>query len=76
MVDLSIQQEITKQLDRMPLELQRRVLDFAEALAQPRPKGQPGSELLRFAGFLDADSAREIREAVEAECERVDLNEW
>ena len=76
MLDVKIQHEIARQLEQMPEELQRRVLDFVQILAQPRPKGEPGKELLRFAGLLDADSAREIAEAIEAGCERPDPNGW
>jgi len=76
MLDSAIQQQITEQLDQMPAELQRRVLHFAQALAQSLPRGEPGRELLRFAGFLDETSAREIMDAVEAGCERVDIDEW
>ncbi len=76
MVDVAIQQELARQLDQLPPELQRRVLDFAQALTQSRLKGEPGKELLRSAGFLDEISAREMREAIEAGCERVDVNEW
>ena len=76
MADQTIQQEIAKELERMPAELQRRVLDFARALGRPRSKGEPGKELVRFAGLLDSDSARQIAEAIEAGCEQPDLNEW
>lgn len=36
------------------------------------PKGVPGRDLLRFAGTLDPVSVREMREAIEEECEGVD----
>jgi len=42
----------------------------------PPPKGVSGRDLLRFAGILDAESAREMEEAIEEGCERVDLDEW
>jgi hypothetical protein len=74
--DLTIKEAITEQLDHMPLELQRRVLDFAQTLAQSRPRGEPGKELLRFAGLLDAETAQSMMESIEAGCERIDVNEW
>lgn len=74
--DPKIQQQIQRELERMPLELQRRVLDFAQPLAQSRPRGEAGKELLWFAGLLDPDSARSMQEAIEAGCERVDPDEW
>jgi len=41
-----------------------------------RPRGVSGKALTRFAGTMDAQSVREIEEAVEAGCEQVDLSEW
>ena len=55
--DTDIKQEILKQLDHLPTEMQRRVLSFAQELAVSRPKGVPGRELLQFAGILGGDEA-------------------
>ena len=76
MVDPLIQQEIQEQLDRIPLEAQYRVLDFAKVLAQSGLKGEAGKDLLPFAGFLDPASLREMIEAIESACEQVDIHEW
>lgn len=76
MVDPSIHDEITKQLDRMPVAEQRRVLDFAHAVGNSGRGGESGTELLRFAGLFDADSIREMKKAIESGCERVDPDEW
>jgi len=40
------------------------------------PRGVPGRDLLRFAGTIDAESAREMEEAIEDGCERIDPEEW
>ena len=72
----SVQQEISKELERLPIELQQRVLEYTRALGGTKPEGQPGKELLRFAGLIDADTARTMLEAIEAGCERVDPNDW
>lgn len=39
------------------------------------PRGVPGRDLLRFAGTIDAKSAREMEEAIEEGCERIDPDE-
>jgi hypothetical protein len=70
----TIKQEIIKKLDHMPPELQLRVLDFTQALVQP--KGVPGKQLLRFAGILKADDIRAITQAIEEGCEQVEISEW
>jgi hypothetical protein len=72
----TIKQEIVRQLDHLPLELQRRVLDFTQALVLSLPKGVSGKQLLRFAGVLKAEDAQVMTQAIEAGCERVDTNEW
>lgn len=76
MTDSTIKQEIVRQLDHLPLELQRRVLDFAQALVLSSPKGVPGKQFLRFSGFLKEDDIQAMTQAIEAGCERVDMNEW
>ncbi len=72
----TIKQDIARQLDHLPPELQRQVLDFAQALAKSYPKGVPGKQLLRFSGIMEAEDIQAITQAVEASCERVDMNEW
>ncbi len=76
MTHSSIKKEIVEQLDHLPPELQRRVLDFTRALALSSLKGVPGKQLLRFAGILEPDDAQAIAQAIEAGCEQVDADEW
>ena len=76
MIDTTIRNELLKQVEQLSAELQRKVLDFAVALVQSVPKGTPGKELLRFAGLLDSQDAREMIDAIEKGCEQVDTNEW
>ena len=76
MIDTTIRNELLKQVEQLSAELQRKVLDFAVALVQSEPKGTPGKELLRFAGLLDSEDAREMIDAIEKGCEQVDTNEW
>jgi hypothetical protein len=68
----SIKQEIIKQLDKLPLELQRRVLDFAHALVMSTPRGMSGKDLLRFAGIIDEEDLKAMEKAIEEGCERID----
>ena len=75
MIDAAIREQLLKELEQLSPNLQRRVVDFAAALVQSVPKGTPGDQLLRFAGVLDPEDAREMIEAIEAGCERVDGNE-
>ena len=76
MVATAIQEELLKRLEQLAPEMQRRVLDFATALVLSKPKGTPAADLLRFAGTIGPEDARQMTEAIEAECERIDPNEW
>ena len=70
------QQEIIEQLDKLPIELQMRVLDFAYALVMSTPRGTPGKDLLRFAGIIDEEDLKAMEKAIEEYCERIDESEW
>lgn len=72
----TITQQIIRQVDQLPLDFQRRVLDFAQALALSLPRGTPGKQLLRFAGIIKPDDIEAMTRAIEAGCEKVDADEW
>jgi len=71
-----ITQQVIRQLNQLPFELQRKVLDFARALALSLPKGTPGKQLLRFAGVMEPDDIQAMIQAIGAGCGRVDADEW
>ena len=72
----TIKQDVVRQLDQLPPELQRQVLDFAHALAISFLKGVQGKQLLSFSGIMETEDIQAMSEAIEAGCERVDTNEW
>lgn len=76
MASPSFEQEITSHLHKLSPEQQMRVLDFVRTLAEEKPSGVPGSELLRFAGAIDLDDLKEMEKAITEGCEQVNLNEW
>lgn len=69
-------ERITGQLMRLPPGAQRRVLAFAESLDEALPGRAAGPDLLRLAGTLPEDDARQLRDAIEEACEAVEPNEW
>jgi len=73
MTNTSIKDALVAQIDRLPYDLQLRVLDFAKALI---PKGVQGKSLLRYEGTIPADDLQLISKAIEENCERVDVSEW
>lgn len=75
-MSISIINQVIEHLTSMPQHLQWRVLEFARTLVKAEVRGTPGQQLLRFAGSIPPDDIQVIREAIEQDCERVDINEW
>jgi predicted HTH domain antitoxin len=71
MAESFITAELLKQLERLPLEFQKKVLEFAIVLNATMPKGKPGKDLLKFSGTIDPESLKAMEEVVEYGCERV-----
>lgn len=61
MVYSPITEELLKQFKQLPLEFQKKVLDFARALNTMLLK--PGKDLLMFAGGIDQDNFKAMEEA-------------
>ncbi len=76
MLDPRVHDELIRQLEALPLEQQRQVVEFARHLTASSPRGVPGAELLRFANTLPADQADELSRAVDQGCGRVDTDGW
>ena len=76
MVLPAVKSQILEDLERLSPEGQQQAADLVHRLVTPTPAGTPGRELLPFVGILDAESAREMRAAIEEGCGRVDADEW
>jgi hypothetical protein len=72
----TIRTELERHMDGLPPEEQRRVLDFARALASARPRGVPGKQLLKFSGGIPVDDLEAMSRAIEDGCEQVDADGW
>ncbi len=73
MTTASIKDSLIAQLDRLPYNLQLRVLDFIKTLI---PKGVEGKSLLQFEGAIPPDDLKRMSKAIEEKCEKVDASEW
>ena len=69
----SLKDNLISHLDKLPYDLQLRVLDFAKALI---PRGVEGRSLLRFEGTIPADDLQLMSKAIEEGCAKVDISEW
>jgi hypothetical protein len=75
MLDAAMQSDLLKEVEQLAPPLQRKVVEYAHSLAGSVPRGTPGDQLLRFAGTMTEEEAKEMMEATE-DCERIDPNEW
>lgn len=73
---LSIIDEVVEQLKNMPKPLQWQVLEFVRTLGKLEVQGVSGRKLLQFAGSIPADDLQLMREAIEQDCNGIDLDEW
>jgi hypothetical protein len=72
-------------LESLPEAMQERVVErLREYIQQLRtlperrklPPGTRGPELLHFAGSMPAEGVEQIRQAIEEDCERIDVDGW
>lgn len=75
-MNIAIIDEVVEQLKVMPQHLQWQVLEFVRSLVKAEVRGTPGQQLLRFAGSIPSDNLQLIREAIEQDCEQIDVDEW
>lgn len=73
MTTTSIKDNLLSQIDKLPHDLQLRVLNFVKALI---PKGVEGRSLLRFEGMIPKDDLQLMSKAIQEGCEKVDISEW
>lgn len=73
----TIKSQIIREVDILPLEMQKKVLDFVKLLSDSKaPKGAPGRKLAKLAGLLSKEDAQEMAEMIADGCEQIDFNEW
>ena len=77
MQQMSIKGQITKEIDVLPLNMQKKVLEFIKILREPTvANGTPGNNLMKFAGIMTEEEADELAQIIEDGCERIDYNDW
>jgi ADP-dependent phosphofructokinase/glucokinase len=74
---MDVRQEIARQVEKLPSDMQEQVLlRFVASLSISMPAGENGARLRQFSSSLDSVSAQQMRQAIKEECERVDAGEW
>jgi len=76
MKNVLLKEEIIHQIDKLPSEQQRQILNFARVLEMSKPRGKTGESLLTFAGAIQVTDLKAMADDIEAGCEKVDADEW
>jgi len=77
MQQMTVKQQIARELDVLTVDKQRKVLDFITHLSSSGiPPGVPGKRLIKFAGSLSEEDAEELSQIIQEGCEKIDYNEW
>jgi hypothetical protein len=75
-IEPTVKERILRDLDQLSPELQHKAVRLVHQLVAPLPKGASIEDLMSLAGTLDDTSAREMIEAIEEGCERIDPRDW
>jgi hypothetical protein len=75
-IEPTVKERILRDLDQLSPELQHKAVQLVHQLVAPLPKGASIEDLMSLAGILDDASAREMIEAIEEGCERIDPRDW
>lgn len=77
MQQITVKQQIERELDVLTVDMQRKVLEFITHLSDSGiPPGVPGKKLIKFAGSLSEEDAEELSQIIQEGCEKIDYNEW
>jgi hypothetical protein len=71
---MSTAEAIALEVEKLTLQQQQSVLEYARSMTKPLPRGARLADLARFAGTISEQDLREIQEAIEEGCERVNSN--
>jgi hypothetical protein len=70
-----IPSQINLELGQLPPDAQQRVLEYVRSLRR-LGTGMSVDTLKKHVGTIDPEEGRLMREAIEAGCEQVNLDEW
>ncbi len=76
MITQEYKTEMLDKLNMLGSEEQGVVLNFISSLIIRKTKGVKGRSLLSFAGTIDSKDLDQMKQTIEEDCERVNLNDW
>ena len=73
---MSIAETIALEIQKLTPQQQESVLQYARSMTQPLPKGARLMDLAKFVGTIPGEDLREMQQAIEDACERVNTDAW
>lgn len=74
--ELNVDRELRDAIANLPPAAKREVLDYVRLIGGPSVGGPSGRGLLRFVGTMSPEEGKEILDAIEEGCRRVDQHGW
>ena len=75
-IDQALNQKAERWAQQQQMSLSDVISNFLRQLPEPDLTPQDEHRLAKFAGILSASEARELQQAIAAEFEQIDTNEW
>jgi len=69
MIEEIIKTELLERMDKLTPTMQKRVVEYAQSLAESMPQGTSGLEILKFAGIMTPEESKEFLQTIEEDCE-------
>jgi hypothetical protein len=73
-----VKEEIIREIDFLPLNVQQRVLEYIRSLTSKKSLLPLDSQnnISKLYGLLTVEEAAEMTKNIDEECKRIDINEW
>lgn len=76
MIKTVLKKQLLHDLEKLPVEMQKKVKDYVHALLIEKNEGIKGRSLLKYSGILSEEDSKRLSSVVRDGCGTVDSNEW
>ena len=76
MIKPILKKQLLHDLEKLPVEMQKKVKDYVHALLIEKHEGVKGRSLLKYSGILSGEDSKRLSSVVREGCGTVDSNEW
>jgi DNA-binding protein YbaB len=73
---MSVSEKIKKQIDGLPENLQKKVLQYAKSLKNEHLKGISGKAFVKLSGAFSLEDLEIMKKEIALGCGHIDPNDW